>query len=203
MVMARTVKETARYWLRRLNVLLGFARVDPWTLSNGALEKLLDQMFFALEGNPGPVARELLRQRFDRIATREALREAHGEIKDALEGLFVKPPQLGFRTATLELTGQKHQIMVPRDGGTFIFSSQSNHFPSQVYDAFYKVLEASGVKPDDFLHCSYCGNLFVPLRKPGKGTPVYCSPKCANVIASRDYRARQVKMRRSGKKPKK
>jgi hypothetical protein len=202
MVMARTGKETARYWLRRLNVFLQFARVDPWTLSNGAFERLRDQMFLAVEGHvANPVARKLVRGHFDLIATRQALREAYDGLNDAIEGLLVIPKTgLAQFVPRFKLVGQELTIFTTNDG--FAVRLDTKHFPSQVYKAFADALEASGVKPSDFLHCSYCNNLFVPLRKPRKGTPVYCSPKCANVIASRDYRARQAEMRERKKKPK-
>src|SRR5262245_16049865 len=108
MTTKRAVKVTPRHWLRRLNVLLRFARVDPGNLDNGALAKLLDEVFFAVEGNPAPaVVRELLQGRFHQIATRPALREAYNGLNDALRALFDEPPRLGFHTATLELARQK------------------------------------------------------------------------------------------------
>ena len=198
----RAVKKTPRHWLRRLNVLLRFARIDPGNLDNGALAKLLDEVFFAVEGNLDPVARKLLRGRFDLIATRPALREAYNGLNGALRGLFDAPPQLGFHMAMLELARQKVEIKVPRVGGTFDAWFGGDDFPSEVYRAFADVLKASAVQRSDFLHCSYCNGLFVPLRKPRKGTPVYCSTKCSTVIGSRNYRKRRAEMRRSRKKPK-
>jgi hypothetical protein len=195
----QTTRQETKYWIGRLNVLLRFDRVDPWTLNNGALEKLVDEMHFAVYGSAlrseEPDVELFRRPHFHSIATREALSEAQRGLDRAIQVLLVKPPgtfKLGGQTvqmATLKLARQTLQI-VRLGGDTFASWSQSDHFPSQVYTAFAEVLKASGRKPSDFLHCSRCGTWFVPLRRPRKGTPTYCSPKCARAVASKHYRAR-------------
>jgi hypothetical protein len=216
-------RENRKYWLQRLNVLLRFARVDPWKLNDGALEKLLDEIHFAVVGSSRPpVGEQLLRLLFDRQATRKALSEAQHSLDRALQILLVKPTA-GPREVKFKLAGQELTIVTalpPQEGedtsvpwrivtgllkeDIFVSWFWSDHFPSQVYTAFAEMLKASGVKLREFLRCSHCDNLFVPLRKPRKGTPAYCSPGCASVIASRNYRKRQAaarlkKKRRKGK----
>jgi hypothetical protein len=134
--------------------------------------------------------------------------------------LLVKPTA-GPRMVQFKLAGQELTIVTalpPREGedtsvpwrivtglreeDTFVSWFWNNHFPSQVYNVFAEMLKASGVKLSDFLHCSLCGTLFVPLRKPRKGTPNYCSTNCASVVASRNYRTRQAAARLKKKKGK-
>src|SRR4029453_7994811 len=112
--------EFAKYRLQRLNVLLRFARVDPWKLNDGALGELLDEMYFAVVGGDphSATAAELLRPRFNRQATRKALSEAQRVLDHALQVLLVKsttgPRQVEFKLAGLELgivTG-----LPPREG---------------------------------------------------------------------------------------
>jgi hypothetical protein len=190
----RAVKETARDWLRRLNVLLRFARVDMRKLDDRAFRKLQDEMYFAVDRDPGPPENQVTRTMFDARATREAFSEAQPELARALQRLLVDLTKLGplaqFELARFKLAGEELSIGVIK--GAFDFRSHTNHFPSQVYKAFRDALKASGVKPTDFLHCSHCDTVFVPLRKPRKGTPVYCSAKCSTVVGSRNYRARQA-----------
>jgi hypothetical protein len=194
----------AKTWLRRLNVLLRFAGVNPWKLNNGALEKLKAGMYFAVMGEGSPQEDEVFRPIFDHIATREALDQAHRGLNRALRRLLDTPTTAGpltqFERAKFKLTGQELSIGFVR--GAFAFRSHTDHFPSQVYRAFFDALQASGVKPSDILRCSHCGTVFVPLRQPRKGTAVYCSHNCASVIASRNYRARQAEMRTKARKMK-
>jgi len=194
MTTKRRKGEARKYWVRRLNVLLRFAGLEPWKLNDGALKKLQGEMFFAVIGNLSAQERQLYRAVFDSDATREALGEAQRGLNRALKTLLVTPATMG-PLAQLERVRFKIARQELRIGfvkGNFHFQYHTDHFPSQVYVAFRELLEASGVKLNDFLHCSYCNNLFLPLRKPRKGVPAYCSPKCASVIASRNYRARRT-----------
>jgi hypothetical protein len=193
MMLVPYAKESVKSSLRRLNVLLRFACVDPWTLSNGALAKLLDEMYAVVVGDPRRADLQYLRPRFDHIATREALSEAQRKLNNALQVLVIKPTtrlravqfQLAARTVSIgTLPGQ--EVF----GTRFQFPQ---HFPTLVYTAFSDLL--NGKKVSDILRCSHCGNWFVPLRKPREGTSTYCSQKCAGVIASRNYRARQAAVR--------
>jgi hypothetical protein len=185
---------------RRLNVLLRFARVDPWKLNNGAFEKLRDEMFFAVFGDPTqPVPwSEGLTKR----VTRGALGEAQRGLHRALEQLLGEPTA-GRTTTVAELKLAEsvlrictiptaHMNLVPVG---FLPVFDSDHFPTYVYHTFGELLQASRVKASDFLHCSLCSTLFIPLRKPRKGTPTYCSPKCAGVVASRNFRKRRAAAR--------
>jgi hypothetical protein len=190
--------ETTRYWLKRLNVLLRFAHVDPWKLNNGALEKLLDEMYFAVGHDPSSLGGQLARVIFDRGATRKALSEAQRGLDRALRRLLVKPTRGLGALFSFKLAGQKLLIIPTKEAFDFQFST--DHFPSEVYRAFADALKASGAKQADFLHCAQCDNLFIPLRKPRKGMPTYCSQGCAGIVASRNYRKRQAAARLKKKK---
>src|SRR5262245_4102464 len=111
MTNTRRRRESTKYQLQRLNVLLRFARVDPWKLDNGALGKLLDEMYFAVVGGDprSEAARDLLRPRFDRHATREALSEAQRGLDRALQ-VLVKSTTTGPRQVELKLAGLEFGI---------------------------------------------------------------------------------------------
>ena len=194
-----TNKHPAKYWIGRLNVLLRFARVDPWKLNDDALRTLVDEIYLALVGDPD--RQDFSRWEFDAIATREALRETQHGLDRMLQHLLT-PGKMSLRSSeTFKLRGQ--ELTVCSIGNKFFWIiRKSTHLPSLVYTVFGELLKESGVKVSDFLHCSHCGNLFVPLREPLKGTPSYCSPNCASVIASRNYRARQAAARLKKKKAK-
>src|SRR5262249_25453644 len=156
-----------------------------------------DEMLFAVMGNLSPQERQLVGPIFYDIATRKALSEAQRALDHELQRLLSTPTTAGPLTkierAKFKIAGQELSIGFVR--GAFDFRSHIDDFPSQVYRAFFDALKASGVERADFLHCSYCNNLFLPLRKLRKGTPVYCSTKCSTVIGSRNYRASLKKKR--------
>src|ERR1700747_1105311 len=78
--------------LQRLNVLLRFARVDPWNLDDGALKKRLGEMHFAVFGGVRPPGGEQL---FSRLLRRQlagkALSETQRSLDRALQVLLGKP----------------------------------------------------------------------------------------------------------------
>src|SRR5262249_11972169 len=202
MMPAQPKSKSARYWLRRLNVLLRFARLDPWKLNDDALKTLLDEIYLTLAGDPDSQDLESFsRWEFDAIATREALSEAQRKLGGALPHLLA-PGELPLRSVQFKLIAEELTICSIANN-YFWTILKSKHLPSLVYTTFAEVLHASGVKVSDFIHCSHCKNLFVPLREPREGTPTYCSPECASVIASRNYRARKAAARLKKKKGKK
>src|SRR5262249_52966282 len=151
----------------------------------GALKELLDEMYLALVGDPDRQdLGSFSRWEFDAIATREALSETQRKLDHALQYLLA-PGELPLRSVQFKLIGQELTICSIANN-YFWTILKSKHLPSLVYTVFAKLLDASGVKVSDFMHCSHCNNLFVPLREPPKGTPSYCSPRCAGVIASRN-----------------
>jgi hypothetical protein len=83
--------------------------------------------------------------------------------------------------------------------GRFFYQFRSKDFPTQVFAALTFILFMSDITQGDFLHCANCDTGFVPMRKPRKGTPNYCSRKCANVVMAREYRARKKKRSASKK----
>jgi hypothetical protein len=149
-------------------------------------------------GEVSPQEDKVFRPIFDDSATREALSEAQRGLDRMLKRLLVKPATGLSALFKIKLVRQELLIIPTKEAVDFQFTT--DHFPSEVYRAFAEAFKASGVKRTDFLHCSQCDDLFIPLRKPRKGTPVYCSHNCASVVASRNYRARQAAARLKKKK---
>src|SRR5215475_7275416 len=145
MMPAQPKTKSARYWLRRLNVLLRFASVDPWKLNDDALKKLLDDIYLALVGDPD---RQELgsfpRWEFNAIATREALSETQRRLDHALQHLLA-PGELPLRSVQFKLVGQELTICSIANN-YFWTILKANHLPSLVYTVFAKLLDASGVK---------------------------------------------------------
>jgi hypothetical protein len=168
------------HWVKRLNRLLRFAHQNLGVLNNGAWEDLLDELYEAIFGAKRNRDAET---NFNRIATRESVREAQKGLDGAIRGDSVDDD------ITFELAKQTLTIHESKDAG-FFFSYHGEHFPTAVYTAFAHLLAASWVRRSDFRLCANdkCGYPFVPLRKPRKGQPGYCSPKCANRMAAIKYR---------------
>jgi hypothetical protein len=124
------------------------------------------------------------------VTTRQGVRDAQRGLKKYLDK-NEDANLLPLRASTL---------VINQDADGFYYTLASPDFPTIVYHMFAHILEASGVRAGDFLHCSYCNSLFIPLRKPRKGTPVYCSHRCAAVVASRNYRARLAAAKLKSKK---
>lgn len=169
-----------RYWIKRLNVLLHFAHEDLGVLTNGDWENLLDRLYVALldakrDRNP--------KMMFNRIATRESVREA----QKGLDRIIRLDPTGG--TVDLELARQELTLGVNEDG-RFFGTFASEHFGTNVYMAFWHLLEASLLNRSDFKTCANdkCGYPFIPLRKPRDDERAYCSTKCRNRVAAIEYR---------------
>jgi hypothetical protein len=71
--------------------------------------------------------------------------------------------------------------------------------------AFGHAMNASMVSRDDFRECANptCKHLFAPLRKSASGSPAYCTPRCARIVAARNYRKKKAAARKAMKAKKK
>src|SRR5688572_5134232 len=76
-------REKTKIYRRRLNILLEFARLDPWKLDNGAREKLLDDLHWAMYGLPRK--REVKENDFNRAATPEGVGDAQRRLLRLIE----------------------------------------------------------------------------------------------------------------------
>jgi hypothetical protein len=181
-------------YIPRLNVLLRFAHVDAWKLTNGEREKLLDDLYFAMYN--------LRRNRADKVsdfsvaATPDGLRDAQRGLKKHLDQNMPRH-EFPVKQTTLVLG------TIP-ETQRFFYRFSSKDFSTAVYLSLAYLLFMSDLTPDDLRDCSNCGTCFVPKRKAPKETPSYCSRKCANVVMAREYRARKKKKtaKRKMKKPK-
>ena len=177
-----------RGWIRRLNVLFRFTRVNLGDLDNGKFQNLLDDLHLSLYDTKRD--RQKTNYPFDnRIATREAV----GEAQRGLRSLVDADESPDSRGEKVTLFLEKQELRLGRDETGYWYTFVSRHFPTNLYMLFAYLLDASAVKPSDFRYCSNdeCKLPFVPLRKPPKDAPCYCSPRCANLFASRSYRKRQ------------
>ena len=182
--------------LARLNKLLGFAGDDLSLLNNGRWQDKLDEVYFAIYA--AKRNRALFLSNFNRIATRESVREAQIGLKKAL-GDFQRrktstPRSRTFLTGgpeTIHLDLAKQQLWFRENSDGPIESwHTTEHFPTMVYEALAEASCCRKFKWSDIRKCAddNCDNLFVPLRKPHKGKPAYCSSKCGNRVAALRYR---------------
>lgn len=174
-----------KWWIKRLNVLLGLACIDPWRLTDDAWNKLRDHLYWALYGDPKG-------GRFPGIteeATREAVKAAQEVIRREITALkFAESPRAEFHL--------KNQTvwLVNTAGGEFDTVFDSRDLQTMIYSMLIRLLEVSDVTRSDILICNRktCGKFFIPLRKPSKGMKSFCAPKCANIVAAREYRKRKA-----------
>ena len=177
-------------WVRRLNVLFRLAHIDLGLLDNDAFENFLDDLHLALYATERDREEKNPDKNFNQIATRESIREAQRGLDRAIRQ--EDSPPVIFKLAEQELL-----LYESKEVGFYSFIS-CDDLPTLVYMAFRHLLEASDVRRSDFRLCGNekCGYPFVPLRKPREGSPSYCSPRCANLVAMRNYRKRQTEAKR-------
>jgi hypothetical protein len=181
--MTRT-KEYLQDYRKRVNELLRFAQLDPWTLTNGdreKLEALKDRLFYALYGfkrDPASTWEE-----FEPIATPEALSEAQRELKKRLDDTSPEAHLFPLKDLRLKL------LHTPDDQYAYRFTGK--HLPSLIYVMFAWLLFMSELRHQDFKRCEQCQTWFYPRRRPHKGAPTYCSKRCANIIAARNFRKKK------------
>jgi hypothetical protein len=182
----------AESWIPRLNVLLRFAQIDVLKLTNGEWGDLLDDLYFSLYN----LKRDRTKPEgdFHEAATPEGVSKAQRELKRQLES-----------QDDMHLIPLAEQTMIlfnMPNRGEFVYRFTSKDFTTMVFMEFAHLLFMSALKPADFLRCPCCETWFVPKRKPRKGMASYCSKRCANVIASRNFRAKKKKVKVKKKKPK-
>ncbi len=92
------------------------------------------------------------------------------------------------------------------DRGTFYSHRiETDDFATKLVVEFDNLLKWSAVGQENIRHCSNetCKTPFIPLRKPRKGSPAYCSNRCARIVAARNYRAnKKAKKKKAAKKKK-
>lgn len=200
------ISKTKAALIARLNAFLGFVYTDNLAnLTNGAWEEMLDRLYSAMYGTKRDRANRLLR--FNRITVRElgGVTKAQATLFQTLGNpaydlgqrtwLTAPPPSFaaGNDEMAFELAESKLTIRL-LEGRGFEALMGSEDFPTTVYTAFFNLLQQTGLKSrSDFYNCANekCRRLFVPLRKPHKGKPAYCSPKCTNRVATIAYRQRR------------
>jgi hypothetical protein len=173
-------------WIPRLNALLRFVKVDPWKLTDGDWEKLLDDLYFVLNN----MKRSQEDVPFHKAANRDGVRKAYYGLKDHLEANDVT----AFHLGEMDLHVDHH------DDGRFVYWFTSKDLETMLYVELAHLLELSGLRWGDIIRCSHCNTWFVPRRRPKKGSAVYCSRKCANVVMARNFRARASKRKAKKKK---
>lgn len=191
---AKQTKEIVKAWRDRLNILLRLPSVDPWVLTNGRWQNLLGDLHFALYGtqrNPGA------NEDFEKAATRESIREVYTVLKE-----YESVPKSTLATLKFQLAEQILEISHDVRRNRFYSRFRSKHFPTMFYMMLSHLLEISDVGLTDIRECANCKVDFVPQRKPRKGVSVYCSTRCRNVVAARNYRAkaRKAKKKKRGNK---
>ena len=172
-------------YIPRLNMLFRFAYIDPWKLTNGDREKLLDNLFFALYDVPRDRQNPL--PEFRQGATPEGLAKAQRALREHLE---CQEPRHRFELPDLGLI-----LFNDPTRGDFFYRFSSSNLTTMVAVELAHLLWMSEITPADILRCSHCQTPLVPRRKPRQGDPTYCSRECANVIAARNYRARNRKVK--------
>ncbi len=175
-----------KQFIQRLNILLKLADRDLALLNNGAWEKLLDELYYALyeaKREPGKNDEGV----FSKIATREGIREAQKTLQRQLP--LIQNPRPN-EVAKFSLSEQELWILADADG--YYGLRWGTNFSTAFFEMLDHMLRATEVKPGDFLTCSRedCDNLFIPARKPQKEAPSYCSTRCATIVATRRYRER-------------
>jgi len=182
--------------MARLNTLLRFGQTDPWLLTNGKRDELVDDLYFAIYG----IKRDPHHEHgadFAKSTTREGLKRAYEGLKEHLV--------CGDKEHHLEIGPQTLWIRVNPNSQEYYYQFDNNDLRDRVFVTYADALFMAELKEGDIVKCANCRTQFVPLRKPKKGKPSYCSKRCANVIASRNFRANKrakTKKKAAKKKPK-
>lgn len=189
-------KRWAKEYLTRLNILLRAAYTDLRRLTNGDWDRLIDELYFALS------ATKTERKQPYSAAVKIAVLEALEDLKKRLE-VDDDTPEPILRRKLEDVT-----LVIKRDderGGFFRWDIDSSDIATYLYFGFADLLQISFVTRHDIRACSNetCNTPFVPLRRPRKDSPAYCSDRCARIVAARNYRAnKKKKMKSKKKKPK-
>lgn len=172
--------------IRRLNVLLKLPQIDLALLNNGDFETLLDNLYWAILGRK---ERKREKDVFHAAAQRPGIKEAQETLRGHLASL-----RYGTGKEVVELELAKQTLLIVADDKGFAHSYISRDFPTMVYGMLSFLLERAQVKRSDLLTCANekCRTVFVPLRSRASSDRAFCSPKCANLIAAKEYRKRRA-----------
>jgi hypothetical protein len=90
----------------------------------------------------------------------------------------------------MEFALAPHTVYIAWDAKQFAHRYRYDDGPSMLYAVFVRLLDRSSIRPTDFRVCSAPGRqtVYVPLRKPHKGQPLFCDPRHAKTNASKKYR---------------
>jgi hypothetical protein len=128
------------------------------------------------------------------------IRMVKAELGSFLRSLFNAIKNPDDARQGLQLEGQ--HVRVEPDGNKFAVLYMSEDVPTRIYQALCNLIEQTEVAPRDILVCANpkCETFFVPLRKPHPGENNFCSPKCSNLIAARNWRKKQSEALREKEK---
>jgi hypothetical protein len=188
-------------WVKRLNIILRASYTDLRQLENGAWQRLLDDLHFAILSEQRN--REDSNNRFNRaVKERPPVWDALTTLKKELDADNVTESGEPLMQFQIEAHSLQIRYSVDSLGGFFDPKFETEHFPSMLYLALAHILNASMLTKEDFRECSNatCKMPFVPLRKPRPGNAVYCSNRCARIVAARNYRKNKAAKRKAKKK---
>ncbi len=169
--------------IRRVNIILGLATRDIRMLREDAREELLNDLYWALFAVK---ERKRKDSPFHRTTTDEAIKTVQDDLRRELPLIQRGKP------AQFELSKQTLNFLQDQDG--VFFKSSDTDFPTMVYETLRYLLTHIGLKGTDLLACANekCRAIFVPLRRPHKNVKSFCSQKCGNLIAAREYRKKKA-----------
>jgi len=187
-------RETDR---RRLNVLLRLpGRTLPKEANVKAWNALLQEFYFALYGEKGPVPKD---KAFRVVASAAGVRTAQEELYNVLPLLKHHPPH--GQAPRLTVSAQTLFIHLDSEGRFFckrypVDFDNERAFLTLVCEALGDLLVRAQVTRRDLLECANpdCRSLFVPLRRPHVGARSFCSRRCANLVAVKEYRQKHKKV---------
>ncbi len=169
--------------------------MDVGALADGGWNALLGDLYFAVFGEERRVFKQ---DAFHFAATRAGIRDAQG-------GLRIQLPVLqrgkGEEPAPMfQLSAYWLYVAAGKDG--FVSRPAFTDGPTMIYFTLAYLLEQSRVTQRDILTCANdrCCAFFVPLRRPHAGQKSFCSPRCGNLIAAREYREKKAEELRSREK---
>lgn len=184
-----------RFNIDRINILLRFAKEEIGHLDNGALEKLIDGLYFAIYAKKDrkPTAHDL----FNSVAKRRGLMTAQRGLvgwlavlkAGGLAHFSISKHELGLQGADDGF----HRVLLPPGYPNWKNYYPPEYFGTMIYTALAQLFEVSHVKPSDLFKCQnrQCDRYFAPLRKPTKGKRAFCSTRCSHLVAVWEYRKRK------------
>jgi hypothetical protein len=183
--------------IQRINVILRLPRVDLAALEEEGWSDLLDDLYYAVFAKRDRTER-LKRAHsdgydgdtFHYAMTRDMIRAAQeglrGQLLNLRRGRADGEPMMEFALAA-------HTVYIAWDAKQFAYNYLHRDGPTMLYSTFAHLLDRSGIRPMDFRVCSEpgCQTVYIPLRKPHKGQPLYCDSRHAKNDAAKKYRLRK------------